>query len=863
MPLRTGTISVPRHFACRPAYKSDAHRAAHNALMAWSPSRRHRSEFKSTLTPKGLILPWENRYTEGCLTESQSSSVFPRLNRDMPDEPTIPQGGAERRLSQAMSLQGRRPPVDVPGYDPERLLGTGAYGEVWVALERNTGRRVAIKFYSHRGGLDWSLLSREVEKLAFLCADRYVVQLMAVGWDSEPPYYVMEFMEQGSLAERLAKGPLAVGEAVRLFREVAVGLLHAHNKGVLHCDLKPGNVLLDQDGKPRLADFGQSRLSHEQLPALGTLFYMAPEQADLKAIPDARWDVYALGALFYCMLTGHPPHRDDETAREIEQITDLEERLAAYRKRIEEAGVPLDHRKIPGVDRGLAAILERCLDPDPNQRFPNIQSVLVALDTWAAERARRPLVVLGFVGPALLLLVFALFAWRGFSTTVKQSRETLIHRALENNQLMAQYVADLAGKELRRRFEAVDQLASSARFQELIRQVLRDPEFEELSRELSRAQLSEEEAEPLRRRFRSHPLRAALQREFAALIPPWMRPEESGESSVDDVASWFFCDPRGISTARVPESVTIGRNYAWRSFFTGLERDMPRDWRPGGEQHVTRPQLSAVFRSEATGLWIVAITAPVIDSKTNEFLGVVALTVRVTRFVELEGTPAQFPVLVELRPGDHTGMILQHPLFDQVLSREQRLPERFQKYRLAKDAIPPTLENGALQDPRAIAYRDPLADDAEGTLFDRVYLAQAAPIRLSVGSGSGETGWMVIVQEDYDVAVLRPLEGFQRALVRYGLISASLVAAILLGLWTLTVRLLGEIHENHLLNRSEFLLRKTSLPSPQVIPRVISDHPTSTAPWPSRLSSNPEGPQPDQGTLSTSRTIPEPPNRDP
>jgi len=779
----------------------------------------------------------------------------------MPDEPTIPQGGAERRLSQAMSLQGRRPPADVPGYDPERLLGTGAYGEVWVALERNTGRRVAIKFYSHRGGLDWSLLSREVEKLAFLCADRYVVQLMAVGWDSEPPYYVMEFMEQGSLAERLARGPLPVSEAVRLFREVAVGLLHAHNKGVLHCDLKPGNVLLDQDGKPRLADFGQSRLSHEQLPALGTLFYMAPEQADLNAVPDARWDVYALGALFYCMLTGHPPHRDEETARGIEQITDLEERLAAYRKLIEDSGIPTDHRKISGVDRGLAAILERCLAPDPNQRFPNIQSVLVALDTWAAERARRPLVVLGFVGPALLLAVFALFAWRGFSTTVKRSRETLIHRALENNQLMAQYVADLAGKELRRRFEAVDQLAGSARFQELIRQVLRDPEFEELSRELSRPDLPEEEAEALRRRFRSHPLRAALQREFAALIPPWMRPENGGESSVDDVASWFFCDPRGVSTARVPESLTIGRNYAWRSFFTGLERDMPREWRPNNGQHMTRPHLSAVFRSEATGLWIVAIAAPVIDSRTHEFLGVVALTVRVTRFVELEGTPAQFPVLVELRPGDHTGMILQHPLFDQVLLREQRLPERFQNYRLAKDALPPTLEEGAQHDPRAIAYRDPLAADPEGSLFARDYLAQAAPIRLVSGNEPSNTGWMVIVQEDYDVAVMRPLEGFQKALVRYGLISASLVAAILLGLWTLTVRLLGEIHENHLLNRSEFLFRETCSAPPRIVPKVISDPPTSTAPWPPQGSSRGENLDAQRGTVSTSHTVPESPEK--
>src|SRR5690606_34424421 len=184
-----------------------------------------------------------------------------------------------------------------------------------------------IKFYTHRGGVDWSLLSREVEKLVFLSADRYVVQLLDVGWDAEPPYYVMEYVEQGSLDTWLAEnGPMNVREAVELFREVAVGLLHAHGRGVLHCDLKPANVLLDQDRKPRLADFGQSRLTHEQLPSLGTLFYMAPEQADLKAVPDARWDVYALGAMLYCTLTGSPPHRTPESIEEIESARDLPDR---------------------------------------------------------------------------------------------------------------------------------------------------------------------------------------------------------------------------------------------------------------------------------------------------------------------------------------------------------------------------------------------------------------------------------------------------------------------------------------------------------------------------------------------------------
>ena len=98
----------------------------------------------------------------------------------------------------------------------------------------------------------------------------------------------MDYIENGSLeALQREHGCFSASEVTELFTEVATGLLHAHGKGVLHCDLKPANILLDQDNKPRLADFGQSRLSSDQTPALGTLFYMAPEQANLKALPDA------------------------------------------------------------------------------------------------------------------------------------------------------------------------------------------------------------------------------------------------------------------------------------------------------------------------------------------------------------------------------------------------------------------------------------------------------------------------------------------------------------------------------------------------------------------------------------------------
>jgi len=724
------------------------------------------------------------------------------------------QGTEEQRRAQELSLQRWRPPVDVPGYEPRRFLGAGAYGEVWVAIDRNTGRQVAIKFYAHRGGLDWSILSREVEKLAFLSADRYVVQLLDVGWDSAPPYYVMEYVEQGSLEDRLKNGPaLSVEQAVTLFRDVAVGLLHAHGKGVLHCDLKPANILLDQDGRPRIADFGQSRLSHEQQPALGTLFFMAPEQADLKAVPDARWDVYALGALFYTMLTGSPPHRHEKSVTEIEQANDLEDRLARYRRLILQSPAPTAHRRVPGVDRALADIIDRCLATDPKRRFANIQSVLHTLDERARRRARRPLVALGALGPAVFLALVAVLAWRWLAVSLDQSGRALTDRAVESLGFAADSVATVAAYEMERRFEAVENVANDRDLIKLLEDVAANEELQRVLVELSDpdnvAPVPQSELTRIQRpkhldaENRTPPeppkpddgakepeeKKDPRFKEIIALEEHFLKLTKN--QTVPRVASWFINSANGVQLVRSPAKDTTGKNYSWRTYFHGGVADYPEKWRSAPDQHVQTTQLSAAYLSQSTDHWSVAVSAPVTTpGPQTEFLGVVAVSFHVGRaFFDLEETEeVRFAVLADMRKGGHQGLIVQHPLYYEVAPDDR---DRLQHYRLSPGNAYPNVKESK-------DYHDPMRHDAAGERFDQRWLAAQRPVVVR----GVETGWVVIVQEAYDQAIGRSLAELQDNFVSTGLITLAGIAIVIGLLWTFVVRTLSSTRGRTLPDRN-------------------------------------------------------------
>jgi serine/threonine protein kinase len=320
----------------------------------------------------------------------------------------------------------RQGPAEVPGYQLIECLGLGTYGEVWLGQEERTGIRVAIKFLNHDTGIEWQLIQAEVKQLALLHTDPGIVQLLDVELERRPPYYIMAFAEQGSLARRLEQGPLPLAEALDIFKQLAEALAYVHAKGVRHCDLKPGNVLLKARKRVLLADFGQSQLCGEATPALGTFFYMAPEQADLaKQIPDTRWDVYGLGAIFYAMLTGKPPREDDGVREELGRIKRLPERLAAYRAAVQRAPLPDKHRGVAGMDRHLADILDRCLEIDPVRRLRDAGAVLAALTRRERLQSQRPLLVFGFVAQILVCLLVGGMAFWGTQNAIRHAEEGL------------------------------------------------------------------------------------------------------------------------------------------------------------------------------------------------------------------------------------------------------------------------------------------------------------------------------------------------------------------------------------------------------------------------------------------------------
>ncbi|MDA7902904.1 protein kinase [Mariniblastus sp.] len=598
-----------------------------------------------------------------------------------------------------------RPPAEVAGYRFIGFIGSGAYGEVWSAINEKTGRSVAIKFYTRGSKSGVKMLAQEVEKLAVLSNDSYVIGLLDVGWEADPPYYIMDFIESGSLEDRLkGGGTLSVNESVQLFQEIAIGMASLHDKGILHCDLKPGNVLLDQNGKPRVCDFGQSRLSSEQNSSLGTLFYMAPEQADTAAIPDASWDVYGLGALLYSMLVGHPPRYSDSSIRTIESGKNVPDRLRAYQELFHGASVPSEHRKISGVDRQLGELIDKCIAADSKHRFKNIQSVLLALRQREMIKARRPVIILGLIAPFILMTFMAAVGAVAFQNSYQDAQTAVLRKAALENKFAGNFAARGAASNLNEYFRAVRQLSEDVEFRKDFSNLINDTEMTDLRSQIAYPDLNDEGLENASDSLDSIRIRLAENddvRKMEAILRSRLTDQDDQYPS--NVDSWFVCDRWGNQVASVfagrKENTTRGKNFSYRSYFTGnyddLKKTDPSLSSNAGlstamraslndRKIISREHLSSGFLSTQTDGLKVAFSVPLeIDGNV---MGVVALTINLGDIAEFDlketdvesaavtngDIESHYMMLVDTRGSSETeqdvqeALILEHPAMEQV-----------------------------------------------------------------------------------------------------------------------------------------------------------------------------------------------------
>ncbi len=279
---------------------------------------------------------------------------------------------------------------DFDDYELLEEIGRGGQGIVYRARQKSLDRIVALKVIglgpAYIGATKTHIERFRLEaKAAASLNHPCMVPIYEIGERDGCCYFSMGLVEGRQLDEVIKREPMAFRRAVELIAKLARAVHYAHEHGILHRDIKPGNILLDDKGEPHLTDFGLARLVETEsdvtrtAEVLGTPSYMAPEQAvGNNAAVSSATDVYGLGAVLYQLLTGQPPFAGGTTYETIKLLEDTEPRPPRLLN--------------PKVDRDLSTVCLKCLEKDPKRRYPAAAGLAVDLERWLEGRpitARR------------------------------------------------------------------------------------------------------------------------------------------------------------------------------------------------------------------------------------------------------------------------------------------------------------------------------------------------------------------------------------------------------------------------------------------------------------------------------------------
>jgi tRNA A-37 threonylcarbamoyl transferase component Bud32 len=603
-------------------------------------------------------------------------------------------------------------------YELLERIERGGMGVVYKARHVPLDRTVALKMIAE-GELasDAEVRRFEIEtKVIARLEHRNIVPIYDVGTHEGRHYFTMKLMEGGSLANRLDHVRNRPDEAVRLVETIAMAVHYGHQRGVLHQDLKPANLLLDAEGVPHVADFGLARILDTEAgvrqtgTVMGTPGYMAPEQADPRRPPlTVATDVYSLGVILYELLTGRLPFK----ARSRDEMLSM---LLSADPRAPRA---ID----PCIPRDLEAICLKCLEKEPSRRYGSAEALAKELECY---RKGEPIVAkppsrmgrawrwgrrhpLG-VGLLVTLIWILLVAAVGAVSIARAQEADLRRDALRVNVYAARHVAGAVLFEL-------------AQYRQILERAAAHPE--------------------LIAAFQTHDtatLQLFCKDGFASKDSPHgLKPSGSGSPFI----GWFIMDTDGAAIARWPipqQRDFLYKNYGWRDYFQGAKRLAAMKQRAA--------YVSRAFTSEANRKYTFALSAPVL-AEDGTWLGVLMATVAsdstlgALRLNE-PGDSSRTATLVSLTdrergqvnlPADNVYAVLVHERLERGMPAFLDRQTARQLERALREELPSRTEQFQLPDfeGRVIeGYRDPVSDES-GT-----WLAAFAPV--------GHTEFAVIVQ---------------------------------------------------------------------------------------------------------------------